>query len=131
MRVLDTDTCIEILRGNQRVIARRETTVDEVATTWITACELFYGAAKSIRPGEQRGTVAAFLASLPVLGFNPDAAVQFGNLKSQLVGQGRPIADADLFIASIALAHDAMVVTGNLKHYERIAGLVIEDWIRS
>ena len=40
------------------------------------------------------------------------------------------IADADLLIAAIALAHGASVVTGNRKHYERIESLRIEDWIR-
>jgi len=47
VRILDTDVCIEILRGNQKVIERRAATPDDVATTWITACELSYGAEKS------------------------------------------------------------------------------------
>jgi len=47
VKILDTDVCIEILRGNSRVIEQRRRTPDEVATTWITACELAYGAAKS------------------------------------------------------------------------------------
>ena len=43
MRVLDTDTCVEILRGNQRVLERRAAIRDGLATTWITAAELYYG----------------------------------------------------------------------------------------
>lgn len=40
MKILDTDVCIELLRGNEQVIRSRQQTLDEVATTWITACEL-------------------------------------------------------------------------------------------
>jgi len=42
LKVLDTDVCIEILRGNNLVLERRGTTLDRVVTTWITACELAY-----------------------------------------------------------------------------------------
>jgi len=50
LRLLDTDVCIEILRGNSEVIERRREIVDEVATAPMTACELYYGAAKSGAP---------------------------------------------------------------------------------
>ena len=46
MRVLDTDTCVELLRGNLTVIARRAAIADEVTTTWMTAAELYFGAAR-------------------------------------------------------------------------------------
>lgn len=130
MRILDTDTCIEILRGNHRVVGRRAETIDEVATTWITACELGYGAAKSIDPEGNHRLVLAFLATLPIAGLNQSAAEYFGRLKSDLERAGQRIADADLFIASITLANGATLVTGNRKHYARIEALPIEDWIR-
>jgi len=59
------------------------------------------------------------------------AVQQFGRLKVVLERQGNRVADADLFIASIALAQRATLITGNLRHYERIPDLLIEDWIRS
>lgn len=131
MRILDTDTCIEILRGNEAVIESRLAAADDVATTWITACELSYGAAKSTRARENRSLVEEFLATLALLGLDAAAARHFGVLKARLKRRGRMLADADLLIASIALAHDATLVTGNRRHYERIAGLRIEDWMRS
>lgn len=130
MRVLDTDSCIEILRGNQRVIDRRAGIIDEAATTWITACELSYGAEKSRHRDNNVGVVTAFLASLPVLGVDLAAAEHFGRIKSYLEKTGQRVADADLLIASITSAHGGTLVTGNRRHYERIAGLPIEDWIR-
>ena len=130
MRLLDTDVCIEILRGNDDVIVRRAECVDEVATTWITAGELYYGAAKSRDPSRNRGLVASFLQTLPVLQFTPATARAFGDTKAELERTGMSLADADLWIASCALSSAAIVVTGNLRHYERIPDLDIEDWIR-
>ena len=130
MNLLDTDVCIEILRGNARVIEHRRRTPDEVATTWITACELAYGAAQSRAPEANQALVVAFLATLPILELDWVAAEHFGRLKADLERAGTLLADADLLIASIALALGAGLVTGHRRHYERIPELRIEDWIR-
>ena len=130
MKILDSDTCIEILRGNIEVIAKRRSVTDDVATTWITASELAFGAEKSREPERNTTLVTEFLATLPVLGLDLPAALEFGRRKAQLERAGMRIADADLLIAAIALARGASVVTGNRKHYERIKGLRTEDWIR-
>lgn len=130
MRILDTDVCVELLRGSERVIARRLATDDQVATTWITASELFFGAAKSQDPDGNATLVTELLASLPVLSLDLAAARLFGEVKAHLRARGIPLADADLFIAATALARTATLVTGNRRHYERIPGVAIEDWIR-
>lgn len=130
MRVLDTDVCIEILRGNQQVIERRAAIVDQVATTWITACELSYGAEKSRYRDANIPLVTSFLATLPLMGLNLAAAEHFGRIKSQLETAGLRVADADLLIAAITMAHGGTLVSGNRRQYDRIAGLPIEDWIR-
>lgn len=130
MRLLDTDTCIAILRGNDSVIERRAQTTDDVATSWITAAELYYGAAKSRAPRNNNALVKAFLESLSVLGLDAPAVEIFGEAKALLERQGQRLADADLLIAAIALGHRAIVVTGNRRHYERIPGVTVEDWIR-
>ncbi len=130
MKLLDTDTCIHILRGNMAVIERRAATSDEVVTTWINAAELYYGAAKSSAPAKNRTLVERLLATLPVLGLDEVAVQIFGEAKALLERQGRRLADADLFVGAIALAQRATVVTGNRRHYERIPGVLVEDWIR-
>lgn len=130
MKILDTDVAIEILRGNDRVIEARNRALDEVGTTWITACELAYGAAKSRSPDRNQSLVGEFLATLPVFGVNSPAAEQFGRLKADLERAGNMLADADLLIAAITRALGASLVTGNRRHYERIPDLRIEDWIR-
>jgi len=131
LKLLDTDTCIAILRGNEAVIARRAATEDDVVTTWVTAAELHYGAAKSIAPEKNRMLVRKFLATLPILGLDDASAQIFGEAKALLERQGQRLADADLFIGAIAAAQQATVVTGNRRHYNRIPGVIVEDWIRS
>ena len=129
MRLLDTDTCIEILRGNREVIARRAEIQDLVATTWMTAAELHYGAARSKQSRANRAVVAEFLETLPVLGLDAPASERFGSLKAKLEKSGNRLADADLLIASTALASGAILVTGNIRHYDRIPQLQTENWI--
>jgi len=131
VRILDTDVCVKILRGNSGVISRRRETLDTVVTSWITVSELFYGAAKSVAPGDNQSLVEQLLETIDVVGLDPEAARRFGALKATLEADGQRLADADLLIASIALANDATLVTGNHRHYQRVPALAIEDWIRS
>ena len=53
----------------------------------------------------------------------------FGRLKTSLEKKGRVIDDADLFIAACALVNDATLVTNNEKHFRRIKGLKLENWV--
>jgi len=74
--------------------------------------------------------VSEFLATFRVVGLDHPAAQRFGQIKSELERTGNNLADADLIIASITMAQGASLVTGNRRHYDRIDGLLIEDWIR-
>ncbi len=112
------------------VIERRAATSEEAATTWVTAAELYYGAAKSVAPEKNRALVTSFLATLSVYGLDQASVQIFGESKALLERQGRRLADADLAIAAISIALQATVVTGNRRHYERIPGVALEDWIR-
>lgn len=129
MRVLDTDVCVELLRGNAEIIDRRAAVDDVVATTWMTAAELAYGAERSAAPAHNRSLVARFLGTLPLLESTPRAARTFGATKVVLERLGQRLADADLIVASVCLAHDGVLVTGNLRHFERVPGLRVESWI--
>lgn len=54
----------------------------------------------------------------------------FGSIKALFERQGQRPDDADLLIGAIAISQGAAVVTGNLRHYERIPGIDVENWIR-
>ena len=127
---MDTDTCVELLRDNPRVIKAREPCDGPVVTSVITAAELYYGAARSAQPERNRKRVTRFLESIDLMGFDIRSAQVFGEIKQNLCARGQGLADSDLLIAATALAIGAILVTGNRRHYERIPGLQIEDWIR-
>jgi len=131
VKLLDSDTCIGILRGRVEVLQRRAAETDEIVTSWVSASELFFGAAKSAHPEANSALVVRFLNTLPVLGPDLASARLFGELKARLARSGRLVADADLFIAAISLSRWATLVTGNRKHYDRIPGLALENWLRA
>jgi tRNA(fMet)-specific endonuclease VapC len=130
VRVLDTDVCVEILRGNEELIERRRRTSGPVVTTWITVAELYYGAARSNAPQESGLLVWQFLATLEILELELQAVQRFGRLKAALEAEGRRLADFDLLIAAVALSRRAVLVTGNRRHYDRVPDLEIENWLR-
>lgn len=115
MKVLDTVVCIEILRGYPGGLQWRRVTLDWLTTTWVTACELAYGAANSARPSEHRALVTEFLTTRPILDVKVASALLFGEQEACLRRDGTSLADADLIIASIALTQGAALVTGNTR----------------
>jgi tRNA(fMet)-specific endonuclease VapC len=128
--LLDTDVCIEILRGNKKVIKKRTEHEDNVAISFMTIAELYYGAEKSGYSNSNIALVDEFLFSVIIIMPDIDILKMFGKLKANLEREGKVIPDADLFIASTALARCNMLITGNKDHYERISGLKIDNWIR-
>ena len=129
MIILDTDVCIHILRGNSTVIEQRQQYSGQVAVSFMTAAELFYGAEKSANPLKNRTLVDQFLLTIPTVDSDRNIMRRFGSLKADLEGKGLPLADADLFIAATALEAADLLVTGNTKHFSRIEGLSLANWI--
>ena len=68
--------------------------------------------------------------NLPILPFDTAAARRYGEVRAGLERRGTPLGDADLRIGAIALARDLTVVTGNVRHFERIPGLSVESWLQ-
>ena len=128
MKILDSDHCVAILRG-QLDLRQHITAANKLAVTCISVGELAHGAHKSIRPVENLARLDVLLAGLIMLPFDMAAAQQFGQLKARLERQGTPLPDLDLQIASIALAQQFPLVTHNRRHFERISVLQLEDWL--
>lgn len=128
MKILDTDHCVAVLRA--RLELDRVASADPaLATTVITVAELVHGALRSRRPVETLAATNALLTKLAVLPLSEQAARIFGRLRAELESKGRRLDHLDLQIASIALAAEAPLVTHNREHFERVQGLVIEDWL--
>ena len=131
MKILDSDHCVAGLRA-QLDLTGRVTPVEELGITAISVGELVHGAAKSQRSADNLARLDVLLAALINLPFDDYSARRFGQLKAQLEQAGEVISDLDLQIASIALDHNASLVTHNQKHFSRLtilAGLVLEDWL--
>ena len=99
-------------------------------TSSITLGELIYGANRLRRgPSKLLSQIDEIVANLSVLPFDAVAAKLYGEVRAQLESQGTPVGDADLRIASIALARGLTVVTANTRHFERVPDLRVENWI--
>lgn len=127
--LLDTDTLVALLRGSGQVARRVASEEAGLATSSVNLAELYYGAYRSSRARDNVEAVDEVRARLPVLPFEGDAAVVFGLQKALLAERGALIEDADLMVAAVALTAGKVLVTGNTRHYRRIAGLVLENWI--
>jgi len=102
---------------------------DEQCTTAINVAELYYGAFKrGGRELEERVRLAIAHAG-PVFPFDGDAAEVYGSLRARLESEGRRLDEPDLRIASIVLARDLTLATGNVKHFARVPDLNVENWL--
>ncbi len=128
MILLDTDVCVELLKGNKKVLQARDRYDGPVAICFMTIAELYYGAEKSKDPPRNFDTIEKLLLSVEIVQTDIAILTRFGLVKGQLVKQGLVIADADILIASAALEKADKLITGNARHFERIPGLALEDW---
>lgn len=131
MRILDSDHCVALLRGRLD-LGKYIRPDEELAITTISVGELTHGAHKSRHAADNLARLDVLLAALVVLPFDEPAARQFGWLKARLEQQGTSLADLDLQIASIAIVHEAPLLTHNRAHFERLAELApleLDDWL--
>ncbi|HEY4491587.1 MAG TPA: type II toxin-antitoxin system VapC family toxin [Acidobacteriota bacterium] len=128
--ILDTNTCIYFLNGTSarirdRIASRK---VSELATTSITAAELYYGAYHSKEITKNLEILQKFFANLQILPFHRKAAQEFARLKENLRKKGKMIGVFDLMIAAIARREDVTLVSHNTGEFSRIESLLLEDW---
>jgi predicted nucleic acid-binding protein len=125
--LIDSDTLIYFLKGIPEVIERlTQIPPDALHTSRINATELLYGAYNAARIEKNLAIIEPFLAQFTLLEFDETAARYFAQEKARLKKLGAPIADMDLMIASIAIANECVLITNNVKHFERVLGLKIE-----
>ena len=127
--LLETNLCIRALRDRSPSLRERfNREADGLAISTIVLTELLHGAAKSVRPQQNRREVENFAARLEVLPFDAPAADHAADIRATLERQGRPIGGDDLLIAGHARSRGLVVVTGNRGEFDRVEGLRCEDW---
>ncbi len=127
--LLDTDICVYWLKKDVRV-EQNATSVglENMAISFITLSELYYGAHKSQRVEENLAAISLLTKKVSVVESNDQICARFGKLKGFLEKQGMIMDDADLFIAACALVTSATLVTNNTRHFNRVEELRLENW---
>lgn len=128
--LLDTNILSDLVRNPRGVVAAQIGKVGEVSvcTSIIVAAELRYGAFKS-SSATLAERVDLILSALEILPLEAPADREYAALRHHLTSQGTPIGPNDLLIAAHALAHDLIVVTGNVGEFARVPALKIENWL--
>jgi tRNA(fMet)-specific endonuclease VapC len=128
--MLDTDTCIELIR--QRVPHLFEKVISfqagEIGLSSITVAELHYGVERSRHRDQNRTALVQFLLPFDIADFDPTAAQVYGSIRYELESKGMPIGSLDTLIAAHALALQVTLVTHNLNEFQRVHGLNVENW---
>ena len=126
--MLDTDTVSYALRGRGRVaeaILRRRPS--ELCVSAITVAELRYGADLN-HSAKLHVLIDTFVAEIAIMPFDEACAASYGKVAADLAVRGAPIGEFDVLIGAHAVALQAVLVTNNTKHFERIRSLRIENW---
>ncbi len=127
--LLDTNACIDLLRGVPAVVKRLgELTPADCAISAISSFELFAGVAGARDPAKESAKVSKLLEVIEELPFEAEAARRAGALRAELDAARTPIGPYDLLIAAHALAIDLVLVTANSSDFGRVAGLSLETW---
>lgn len=130
MYLLDTDTCIYLVNGNQRLITKvQEIGVYSLALSCNVLAELYFGAYNSKKIDANLHRIEVFKRNLTILSESDESAKLFGKIKADLMAKGKTIDDFDILIASVAIANDCIVITNNTNHFERIEDLKLENWL--
>jgi len=130
--LLDTNICIALIRRSQSasllecLIAHQP---GDVGISAITLAELAHGVEKSAQVEQNRNALQQFLLPLEMADFDQPAALAYGKIRMGLEHSGQRIGSMDMLIAAHALSLDAILVTHNVREFQRIAGLTLEDWI--
>jgi len=131
--LLDTNICIALIndrpekvRWNAAEVLKRDV---QFAVSTIVLRELWYGVAKSQQVDRNRGALLGFLSrDIEVLDFTERDAQAAGEIRAELERTGVRIGEYDTLIAAQAFCRTLVLVTANTREFERVKGLVVEDW---
>ena len=127
--MLDADTVSYAIRGQGQVAARLlQHRPSELCVSSITLAELKFGA-EAKRSQKLRRAIRAFATDVAVVPFDEAAADRFALVAAALTRRGEPIGVFDTLVAAHALSLGLAIVTNNTKHFSRVPGLTVENWI--
>lgn len=128
--LLDTNIISDLMQHPQGEVAQQIAQVgeDSVCTSLIVAAELEFGGLKK-GSAKLQERIAIVLSAMDVLALEKPAEKKYAEVRTHLEKQGTPIGANDLLIAAQALALGLCVVTRNVREFERVPGLRVENWL--
>lgn len=128
--LLDTNICVYVIkRRPESLLSRFNENASHLAISAITLSELLHGAEKSSLPQRTLAAVEDFCSRLDVLDYGAKAAQHYGQIRTALERRGTPIGVNDLHIAAHARSEGLTLISNNLREFERVEGLLYENWI--
>jgi len=128
--MLDTNMVIYTIKNRPaqvREVFKKH--VGQMCISSVTWGELIFGTEKSAQPERNLADIEGLAARLDILSFDDQAAVHFGQLRNELYQQGKPIGPYDMMISAHARSKGLILVTNNVKEFERVPGLRLENWV--
>ena len=128
--MLDTNICIYAMKTKPAQVLTRlkEALHSGICISSITLAELEYGIKHSSNPEKNAQALIRFLIPFRILPFDAAAAAEYGKIRAHLQSQGTPIGPLDMLIAGHARSEGLILVTNNVREFERVPGLIIENW---
>lgn len=128
--LLDTNIVIYVIKRRPiELLGKFNEETGRMAISSITLAELMHGVEKSAQPTKNLQHVEDFISRLEVLPYAAAAAMHYGHIRATLERQGIPIGSNDLHIAAHSRSAGLILVTNNVKEFERVPGLLYENWL--
>lgn len=128
--LLDTNIVIYVIKQRPlQVLEVFNKHHGRMAISSITLAELAHGAEKSSDISRNTAVVEDFVSRLAVLPYDDKAAWHYGNIRAALEKLGQPIGINDLHIAAHARSNGLTLITNNMREFERVPGLLLENWV--
>ena len=128
--MLDTNICIYTIKNNPAAVREKfQQHQNHLCISSIVLSELLYGAEKSSQPEKSLALIEGMAARLEVLNFDEHAAAHAAEIRADLARKGTPIGHYDVLIAGHARSHGLVLVSNNLREFERVDGLRLENWV--
>ncbi|WP_333878030.1 type II toxin-antitoxin system tRNA(fMet)-specific endonuclease VapC [Methylobacter sp.] len=128
--MLDTHIAIYVIKNHPlNALANFNRHAGQMCISAITLAELLHGAEKSAKPEHNLRQVEDFFSRLDVLEYSSKAAAHYGDIRADLEHKGTPIGVNNLHIAGHARSEGLTLTTNNLREFERVEGLRLDNWI--
>jgi tRNA(fMet)-specific endonuclease VapC len=128
--LLDTNICIYVIKRRPiDVLAKFNDAAGHIAISSITLAELLHGVEKSQYASKNLKAVEDFCSRLDILNYDESAASHYGEIRANLERKGTPIGVNDLHIAGHARSLGLVLISNNLKEFNRVEGLRAKNWL--